>query len=37
MADLGHRYLVLISETGRALGVVTFRGITGYVGIVCAA
>jgi CBS domain-containing protein len=37
MADLGHRYLVLISETGRALGVVTFREITEYFEIVCAA
>ena len=35
MADLGHRYLVLISETGRALGVVTFREITEYFEIVC--
>ncbi len=37
MADLGHRYLVLISETQRALGVVTFREITEYFEIVCAA
>ena len=37
MADLGHRYLVLISETDRALGVVTFREITEYFEIVCAA
>ena len=37
MAELGHRYLVLISETGRALGVVTFREITEYFEIVCAA
>ena len=37
MADLGHRYLVLISETNRALGVVTFREITEYFEIVCAA
>ena len=37
MAELGHRYLVLISETNRALGVVTFREITEYFEIVCAA
>ena len=36
MATLGHRYLVLISETNRALGVVTFRDITEYFEIVCA-
>ncbi len=27
MAELGHRYLVLINETGRALGVLTFKEI----------
>ena len=37
MAGLGHRYLVIISETNRALGVVTFRGITEYIEAVCAA
>ena len=35
MAQLGHRYLVLISETNRALGVVTFREIAEYFEIVC--
>lgn len=37
MAKLGHRYLVLINETNRALGVVTFREITEYFEAVCAA
>ena len=37
MAKLGHRYLVLINETNRALGVVTFREITEYFEVVCAA
>ena len=37
MASLGHRYLVLINEVGRALGVVTFREITEYFEAVCAA
>ncbi len=27
MAEVGHRYLVLINETGRALGVLTFKEI----------
>lgn len=27
MSELGHRYLVLINETGRALGVLTFKEI----------
>ena len=36
MAEMNHRYLVLISETHRALGVVTFREITEYVEVVCA-
>ena len=30
MAGLGHRYLVLLSETNRALGVLTFRDLTEY-------
>ena len=37
MAKLGHRYLVLINETKRALGVVTFRDITEYFEVVCGA
>ena len=37
MAKLGHRYLVLINETRRALGVVTFREITEYFEVVCGA
>ena len=30
MAKIGHRYLVLINETGRALGVLTFKELSGY-------
>jgi len=30
MAELGHRYLVLLNETNRALGVVNFRDIAEY-------
>ena len=30
MAEMDHRYLVLLSETNRALGVVTFRDIADY-------
>ncbi len=37
MAKLGHRYLVLINETRRALGVVTFREIADYIEVVCGA
>lgn len=30
MAEVGHRYLVLLNETGHAMGVLTFRDIATY-------
>ena len=30
MADMGHRYLVLVTETGRPTNIATFRDISEY-------
>ena len=37
MAEKGHRYLVLVTETGRPTNVATFRDITEYLEATFAA